>query len=248
MKKKSLGKLVIFSVLFIVILVMAALTVCAALALKDNKDKYTLAKTDDSFLDTALKNALTGSEFHITEDQLNTYLNNKYCSDTDENSLKNIRIYFHSDDDIELYAGIRHWNHDFSLYAKAKTELNPVTGIASVQIYNAKIGELSIPDFILNKIITNFADNQKYVTFENNILYIQTLYQYEFETFTITLNLEKFEPKDGGVNCKTNSLTIEALKALKDYLFSEKGQAMCKRIFGYNVSDLKKDLLSAVFG
>lgn len=249
-KKFSLGKLILLLVLIIVILAVIFSAICVVFALQDNnRDKYTLDETDDSFLDIVLKSAVTGSEFKVTEAQINTYLDNKFCSGNESsNVLKNIRLYFHKNDDTELYARIRYKDHYFSVYAKTKIELDPKTGIAAVNIYNAKLGELPVPNFILNKVISHFSENQKYVSFDNNTLYIQTLYKYEFDTFTIALNLEKFDIEDGEVSCKTNSLTWEALKALKDYLLSDKGQEMCKRIFGYNLRDLKKDLLSAVFG
>ena len=232
----------------LVLLIVAAAAVCAALAMTDNnKDKYTLSQTDDTFLMSALRGSVWGSDFDVSETQINTYLRDTLC-DEEKGVLKNIRLYFHDDEDTEIYARIHYMDHDFSAYAKAEIQLDPGSGTAAVRLYSAKLGELPVPDFILQMIIEHVAKDNKYVRYSDGLLKVKTEYFYDFDTFTITLRLEKFQPHDGQLTCRTNSLSYELVVALKDYCLSEEGQHMMKDIFGSDLNDLKEDLYSAIFG
>lgn len=251
MKNKRILRIFVIITAVIFIASVSFVGVCAALAFTDNySDKYTLTETDDSFLDVVLKNAVIGREFTVSETQMNTYLNNKLCGTTSkgESKIKNIRLYFHSGSDTEIYAKTRFMNHDFAVYSKMSIDLDSQTGIAAVRFYDTKLGELPVPDSVKDKILINAAEDNKLMEFRDGVLYVQTMYVYEFKNCSITLNLEKFEPTDSGVRCKTNNLTIEALKALKDYFLSADGQALCKKLFGYNLYDLKDSILGKLFG
>ena len=229
-------------------IIISSAAVCTVLAVTDNnKDKYTLSETDDTFLMSALKGAVWGEDFDVSETQINTYLNDKLC-DEENGVLKNVRLYFHDDDDTEIYARIHYMNSDFSAYAKAQIQLDRNSGTAVVRLYSARLGELPIPDFVLQMVTEHIAKDNKYVRYSNGVLNVKTEYFYDFDTFTITLRLEKFQPRDGHLICKTNSLSYELVAALKDYCLSEEGQHMLKEIFGSALSDLKEDLYSAIFG
>ena len=251
MKNKKILRIAVIITAVIFIASVSFVGVCAALALTDNcQDKYTMYETDDSFLDIVLKNAVIGREFTVSETQMNTYLNNKLCGTTPkgESKIKNLRLYFHSGSDTEIYAKIKFLNHDFAVYSKMSINLDSKTGIAAVRFYDTKLGELSVPDSVKDKILINTAEDNDLMEFRDGILYVQTKYIYEFKNCSITLNLEKFEPTDSGIKCKTNNLTLEALKALKDYFLSADGQALCKKLFGYNLYDLKDSIIGRLFG
>lgn len=251
MKKKKILRITLIIAAVILTASVGFAGVCAALAFTDNyKDKYTLYETDDSFLDIVLKNAITGREFILTEAQINTYLNKTVCMNTEngERKIKNLRLYFHSESDTELYARINFMGHDCGLYSRISVILDPITGIAAVRFYDTKLGELSVPDKVRDNILSDAAEENKLMTFQDGVLYVKTMYVYEFKNFSLKLNLEKFEPTDSGVRCRTNSLTLEALKAVKDYFLSDDGQALCKKLFGYNLYDLRDGILKKIFG
>lgn len=223
--------------------VIVFLSVCLSLALIDNNEsKYTLDKTDDSFLLSVLKGSFLGNEFNVTEEQLNTFLNKKFCQPEkpgSENMLKNLRLYFHEDMPAEIYAKIHYLNLDFSFYARADIRMEDNSGIAVVRISDVKIGELPVPDFIIQNMLSDFAGSKSFVAFTDGALLVQTFYDYSFDTFGFSLHLERFEMHDGSVTCKTNNLTFEILKALKDYLMSERGQELSRKLFGHTLNELK---------
>ncbi len=222
-KKKRVGLIILIVVLTLIVVLLVSAVICAALAFTDNnKDKYTLTETDDSLPMTALKNSVIGSEFEASELMINTYLNQNICtSEESDGVLKNIRIYFHKDEDAEIYARIKYMNCWFSLYMKASMTLDTENGIASIKFHDAKLGELPIPDVILNPILENAMKNNTYAQFKDGQLQIQTRFDYNIKSVHFTLNIEKFQIQDGKVLCKTNNLSWELILAIKDFLISE---------------------------
>ena len=195
---------------------------------------------------SVLKGSFLGNDFKVSEDQLNTFLNEKFCQPEkpgSESMLKNLRLYFHEDMPAEVYAKFHYGKHDYSLYAKALIVMEDNSGIAAVRISDVKVGELPVPDFMIQKLLSDFADSKSFVAFSDGTLLIQTFYDYSFDTFGFSLHLEKFEMHEGSVTCKTNNLTFEVLKALKDYLMSEQGQELSRRLFGHTLSELKDNAL-----
>ena len=175
-KRFSALKIIIAAVVFLVLLAATFFAVCFSLAIQDNiKDKYTMTETDDSFMNTALKNAITGSSFEVSEVQLNTYINKKFCGEKE--FLRKVRVYFHKDEPIEIYGLIHNWNRDFAISARAETRLDKEKGIVAVKLSDVKLGELRIHDIVLHTILRDFADKNKYVTFSEGTLYVQSNYE-----------------------------------------------------------------------
>ena len=203
--------------------------VCYRLAVTDNiREKYTMTETDDSFLWTALKSAVTGKEFEVTEVQLNTYLNKKFCGS--DKILQHIRVYSHEEQPVEIYAQIRYWGQEFALSARLDTSLNAEEGIVTAALSDVKLGELPIHSLLVDSILREFAEKNDNVTWYNGTLLVRSRYQYNFDDIAITLRLTAFEPSDGIIRCQTNSLTHELWNALKQYVLSGKASAAIKEL------------------
>ena len=137
--------------LFIILLILSAITagICIFLAFQDDyKNKYSFYQSDDSLMYTALKGAVFGEDFKLTETQVNTYINNEIIEKSGNDSIKNLRVYFENGI-AEVYAKVNYMNNEFGLYAKAQISLDTVSKKFSIHLYNAKLGRLPIPDFIL---------------------------------------------------------------------------------------------------
>ncbi len=242
-KKRFLAlKIIIAAVVFLVLLASTFFAVCFSMAIQDNiSDKYTMTETDDSFMNVALRHAIIGTEFNVSDVQLNTYINKKFCGE--DKFLRKIRVFFYKDKPIEIYGQIHNWNRDFAISARAETSLDSENGVVEVELSDVKLGELPIHDIVLHTILRDFADKNDYVTFSGGKLYVQSDYAYEFDDLKINLKLEKFEPKDGKIHCKTNSLSKEVVNTLKEYVKSgkagEKLKDMFNDLFGELVDKIK---------
>lgn len=241
-KKRFLAlKIIIAAVGFLVLLAVTFFTVCYSLAIQDNiEDKYTMTETDDSFMMTVLGNAIVGREFNVSEVELNTYINKKFCGE--DQLLRKVRLYFHKDKPIEIYGRIHNWNRDFAVSACAETSLDSENGVVAVKISDAKLGELRIHDIVLHTILKDLADKNDYVTFSGDTLYVQSDYSYEFDDLKFSLKLEKFEPKDGIIRCKTNSVSQDAVKSLREYWLSGKAKGKLKDLFNKIFEEFLDDI------
>ncbi len=220
--------------------------VCLILMSQDNiAPMYTLTEEDDSFMGTLLKGAVTGREFDLSEAQINTYLKRNFCGDN--KPLRKIRVYFHNEKPSEVYARVYCFGAERALYADAEIELMPERGQTAVRVNNVKIGELHIHGFVLDNVLQDFADSNPLAEYTDGVLYIKTEYSYEGKNFSLTLKLEKLEPGDRIIVGKTNSLTMEAVNAVKDYLLSDDGQEFFKGLFGEKINDIKNFVLRLLF-
>ncbi len=84
----------LLKLLFILLtLCIIAAAVCIFLAFQnDNEDKYTSYQKDDTLLYTALKSAVFGQEFQLSEDQINTYINDQLIPQNE--NMKNCVVFF----------------------------------------------------------------------------------------------------------------------------------------------------------
>ncbi len=231
MKRKSIaGRIILFVTALLLIGVLVVGSVCISLALRDNiKEKYTMTETDDGFLFTVLKGAVFGKAFEVSDVQVNTYMNDKFCGA--DKPLKNIRVYFHNNESDEFFAKIHYFNHDLAFQGKVDYTLDKSEGVIAASLKDVKIGELSIDGIILNALLSGLAEKTDNVQLKDGLLYIRTRYLYELGDLSLTLRLEELESGDGMITCRTNSLTLEVLGAVKDYIFSEKGKELFQRIF-----------------
>lgn len=223
-----------FGIGFIILLIAAIVWFCCCLSLafKDNyADKYTLDATDDGLISEILIGDMFGIDTDITETQLNTYINKTFCtSDTEEkNSVQHIRIYFHKNEPSEIYAKIRLYSYELAIYTKAEFNFEPSDNTLSIRLSNAKIGELSIPDFILSNVLSKTLENKEKISVNGTTLSVKTSYEYEIkDSYSVTILLEKFEVQESYVSCRTNNLSEEALDLLNDYLSSDEGKQYFK--------------------
>ena len=249
MSKKK--KIIIVTVIVLVFVLAGTAIfggVCMHLMTQDNiSDKYTLTdeERDGTFLGTLLKAAITGSETELSEAQINTYLNDSFCGP--DRVLRKIRVYFNKDEPVKVYARIFHFNRELAFSSDADLTLEPENGRIAVRIYNVKLGELNVHSPSIDSVLEKFAGNTNLAEYTNGILYIKTEYSYDGKNFSITLRLEKFQPQNGSVLCKTNSLSRELLYALKDYLRSEDGQSFIKQYIGEKLNDFKNRLIDFFF-
>lgn len=226
-----------FLILFIALIIW--LLCCLTLIFKDDySDKYMLDKTDDTLIADVFTAALFGSDFDVTEDQLNTYADQNYCSTDPEksNAIEHIRIYFHKDQPSEIYAKIRLYSYELAFYTKAEFSFHDSDNILSVKFSNAKLGELPVPDFILSSVLAKISENKNIISVSGTTISVKATYNYDIaDDYTLTVSLMKFVPQEKYVSCRTNSLTDEALNLLKKYLTSNEGKKYLKELFDTNI-------------
>lgn len=239
-----------FIVLFIALIIW--LLCCLSLIFKDDyADKYMLDKTDDTLITDVFTAALFGSDFDVTEDQLNTYANQTFCStDSDKsNTLEHIRIYFHKDQPSEIYAKIRLYSYELAFYTKAEFSFKDSDNILSIKLSSAKLGELPVSDFILSKVLSKISENQNIISVSDTTISVKATYNYDIaDDYTLTVSLIKFVPQEKCVSCRTNSLTNEALHLLKKYLTSDEGKKYLKELFDTDINlDVDLDSIKKLF-
>lgn len=239
-----------FLVLFIALIIW--LLCCLTLIFKDDySDKYMLDKTDDTLITDVFTAALFGSDFDVTEEQLNTYINKNYCSadSADNNALKHIRIYFHKDQPSEIYAQIRLYSYELAFYTRAEFSFNSTDNMLNIKLSNSKLGELPVPDFILSKVISRTFENKENISVSGTTISAKATYNYDIaDDYTLTVFLTKFVPQNGYASCRTNSLTDEALSLLKKYLKSSEGKKYLKELFDTEIDlDIDLDNLKKLF-
>ncbi len=224
----------------------AYVSVCMTLIQQDHiRDKYTLTETDNRFLWVALKASLLGRSFDATEAQVNTYLYKTFCGE--DRPLKNVRVYFHHQEPCEIYARIHYHNRDLALSTQVETTFDSVEGVVGLRFPSVKLGEWNVPSWRVRTIMQEMANKYDLLTFSDDVLYVRTHYEYDFGDFGFHLRLEEFAPQEGTLRCRTNSLSREMLIALKDYLLSDRGQALFAQLFGEGTNALKNLILERLF-
>ena len=224
--------------LFIILLILSAITagICIFLAFQDDyKNKYVFYQSDDSLMYTALKGAVSGENFRLTETQVNTYINNEIVEKSD-NNIKNLRVYF-DNGIVEVYAKVNYMNHDFGLYAKAQISLDTVAKKFSVRLYNAKLGRLPVPDFILKDTLEKNIPTTDNVSVKDGIIYINSSYDFNIDAFTLNLSFQEFAVGNKIVVSRTNSLAQDALDTLKKALQTSEGREKLKNLFHFSFSE-----------
>ena len=224
--------------LFIILLILSAITagICVFLAFQDDyKNKYSFYQSDDSLMYTALKGAVSGENFRLTETQVNTYINNEIVEKSD-NNIKNLRVYF-DNGIVEVYAKVNYMNHDFGLYAKAQISLDTVAKKFSVRLYNAKLGRLPVPDFILKDTLEKNIPTTDNVSVKDGIIYINSSYNFNIDAFTLNLSFQEFAVGNKIVVSRTNSLAQDALDTLKKALQTSEGREKLKNLFHFSFSE-----------
>ena len=225
--------------LFIILLILSAITagICIFLAFQDDyKNKYSFYQSDDSLMYTALKGAVFGEDFRLTETQVNTYINNEIIEKSGNDSIKNLRVYFENGI-AEVYAKVNYMNNDFGLYAKAQISLDTVSKKFSIHLYNAKLGRLPIPDFILKDTLEKNISQTDITSVKDGVIYINSSYDFNIDTFTLNLTFQKFAIGDKIVMCRTNNLAQDALDTLKKALQTSEGREKLKNLFHFSFSE-----------
>lgn len=232
--------------------ILALLIICGivvwrilSLAATDNiADKYTLTETEDGFMKTVFKGAVFGDEFELSEAMVNTFINEKYCTPFSENGsgIENIRVYFKSGEDTEIYARIYRGGKEYAISAKAAVYSTGGNGAFEIRLHDVRIGELGISDSILGRILPLLIDDTSLYTVTENRIAVYTYYKYDIKNTSIELYLDSFTPQEGYVLCRTNSLTDEALSAAKEYLGSDEFKEDLR-----NTLDGIKDRLGGIF-
>ena len=223
--------------LFLIILLISVITfgICIFLAFQDdNENKYNSYQNDDTLLYTTLKGAVLGEDFQLTENQVNTFINN-YIIPQNKN-IKNFRVFF-SDGTTEIYTKVTYMNNDFGLTAKADISLNTVSNLFSVRLYDAKLGRLPIHEKILKNILENNIPHDENIYVRDGIIYINSSYNFDIDDFTLNLTFEKFVVDDKVVMCRTNSLAQNALKVLAQALMTPEGREKLKNLFHFAFSE-----------
>lgn len=234
-KSKKHGSFIPKLILTILILSLIAAGICIFLAVQnDNEDKYTSYQKDDTLLYTALKSAVFGQEFQLSENQINTYINDLLIPQN--KNMKNCVVFF-NDGIAEIYAKVTYMNNDFGLYAKADISLDTASNSFAVRLDDAKLGRLPIPDNILKTILEQNIPSDETISVKDGIIYITSSYNFNINDFILNLTFEKFDIGDHTVTCRTNSLAKNALDVLKQALMTPEGREKLKNLFHFDFSE-----------
>ncbi len=233
----------VIGIIFLIAIIVCIIWLCHCITLAfqdDYKDKYTLSDPDNTLMTTVVKSAIFGSEFEITDKQLNTYIDEKLNKQNSSNdySLEKMAIYFHKDLPSELYARIKLYGYTFGFYSNVNLSLNTETQTLTVKLSNAKLGNLSISDNILSFVLSKAVIGNDYIKSEGTEISIRFVYEFEISDSIISLYCEELTPNNGYAVCRTNSLTEEAIAALSGYINSSKGQEIFRDF--WNSIDLDK--------
>lgn len=234
MVKKKKGRIIGAVLVVVLIAAVIVLCRCLSLAFTDNiKDKYTLTEKADTFLETVLKGAVSGDDFELSEEELNSYINDKYCTpySKDRSGLDHIRFYFHDNEPSEMYAHIYTRGYRFAVHSKVTFSINSATNIVTAKLFDAYIGELNISDNILSYILSKVFDDKDNIYLNGTTIGIAAKYAYEIKSMNIELCLTGFNPEEGVIICRTNNLTGEALKAVGEYITSDEGKEALSNLY-----------------
>ncbi len=249
MRKKKSGPARVM--LSIIALLLAAGIVCSAvivyLATQDNiEDKYTLTQRDEGIAMEILKGGALGKEFELSQDMINTFANDKLCRNPEVSStcLEKIMVYFNEDAPVEIYAHVYYKGNPLAVRCKAIYDIDESTSEVSAKIYDAYVGELKLPDNILDLLLQKVFENNEHIHCINSAGHNISFHaEYTFDirnTAGITVSLLSAESKDGAVVCRTNNITGEALKAAVEYITSKEGSEAVKKLFGKITDKLGK--------
>lgn len=199
---------------------------CYFLATTDNiADKYTLSEDerDENYLSEVVKGTLKDDDFLIGENTVNTFINEKYCTDfnAEGSGIENICVRFHENEDTDIYARVYTGGRHFAVSAKGRLSFTNDKGGMEIELHDMKIGELAISDGLLKYLLPKYYGGSDKVRVEENRITFSAIYTYETKYSTIELYFTKFSPVDGGALCRTNSLKKEAVDALRDYVLSD---------------------------
>ena len=244
------GKIIIAVIIVILVSTGIAFGVIYHKITQDNiKDKYTLTDPDDGITLTAIKGTLFGKEFDISEKQLNTYFNKKFCTQSDgsNSGVDHIMVYFHEDEPCEVYAHAFHKGFGFAIRCKADFTVDEDDNIVKLSLTDAVVGELELSQSTLNNVLEKILhDNKKVRYIDEYGSNVEFTANYTIEipnTSGINLGIEEASAKDSALTVKTNSLTGEALKAGMEYVTSKEGKEAISGLIE-NVKNNIKDKIS----
>lgn len=241
MIKKKFGFIrVIVIVLILIVLVFAAVAgICYYLAVQDNiSDMYTLSERDEEIALTAIKGSAFGKEFDIDEIQINTFINDKFCKEkTGNNSgVDHVRFYFYDDRPCEIFAHAFYHSTEFSIHCKVDFDVDETTSEVLLKVYDAYIGELKVPDNVLDMVLEKVLESSERVRYINsggrNVAFTAVYTIDIANTSGITLGLKEAVPGNAVLKCRTNSLSGQALKAAIEYIASEEGRETITGLIG----------------
>lgn len=211
LKKVSFGKIIGITLISIIALILIAVTVMVILAFQDPyKDKYTTTKEADSTLIADLVEAAAlGNDFVADDDDINAYIR-EYIERLDDSfPIKDIAIYFNSDEKIDIYGRFKMMNMDFAFYIKAEGKLDTEREILTLSFSDAKLGRLPLPNFIVSKILYKYLG--EYFSVDGMDVDLPVSADYEIEGVKVPLRLEKFIPNDGCVTLCSNNILSDTI-------------------------------------
>lgn len=247
-QRKKRGRLIIIWTLVILLIVSAATAgTCLYLACQDDyQSQYSVSQDDNTLMYTALKGAIFGEAFTLTEAQVNTYLYDEIVNQSDSH-IQKFHVYFQNDI-AEIYAKVHYLNLDLGFYSKAKLSLDTVKNVVSVQLYDAKLGRLPISESVLKNIVSQNIKESNIVSVRDGVIDVKSSYDFNINSFTLNLTFQNLTVEDGSITCQTNSLAGDALHALADALKTPEGREKLKELFhvafsAESLSDLGLDRL-----
>lgn len=241
MKKKSaFGKLILIFLLLAILLLAVLTGIVYYLAVQDNiSSKYTLTERDENIKMTVVKGSVFGRDFDIEEIQINTFINDRFCREKtgDNIGIDHIRFYFYDDRPCEIYAHAFYQRFSFALCCKADFDVDESSSEVRIKLYDARIGELDIPENILNMVLEKMLENSDrvhYISSGGRNVSFTAEYTVDIpDTSGITIGLKEAAPGNAVLKCRTNSLSGEALKAGIEYISSEEGKEKVKGLIGH---------------
>lgn len=221
--KHILLKSIIITLISLIVMAIIFVSICVILAFQDPyRDKYSTTDTvkiDADLVADIAEAAVFGKEYTAEDQEVNSYII-KTLGSADSSKLKNLAIYFHSDNKAEIYGRTNlsipqlNYSGDFGIYCQAEFYLNSDDKTLQVTLSNAKLGMLPIDDSILGDIIAmSFKDKVKC---EKNIIYLPVSLETTVEGIDLKVSLEEFIPNEGSVILKSNKVLTDTLDSASD--------------------------------
>lgn len=221
--KHILLKSIIITLISLIVMALIFVSVCIILALQDPyKDKYSTVDTvkiDADLVADIAEAAVFGKEYVADDQEVNSYII-KTISSKSDSKLKNLALYFHSDNKAEIYGRANlsipqlNYSGDFGMYCEAEFYLNNDDETLQVTLSNAKLGMLPIDNSLLGDIISmSFKDKLKC---EKNIIYLPVSLKTTVEGIDLKVSLEEFIPNEGSVSLKSNKILADTLDSASD--------------------------------
>ena len=211
-------------VLCILLVIVGAFFIWAVVAASSTANLSKLdAVPDNALFESLCKSVLYGEEQEITNNELNSFLaytfeeyekhhkiNQQENIKTPKVSIESIAIYFHKETPCEVYAKMVYSDRVLIFSALADIRLDSANNAFSLEISDAKIGDLPVPsEWILSYLFQNEAVNSytDKLSLSGTTVTAPSYIEQEFLGQTLTFKIKSLVIKEARASVLTTSAT-----------------------------------------